>query len=495
MAKKLTALVQSNSDSDDDDTGAPDGAAFENSSGGITDVLNDLLGKANSQLEAAREAEKSNLNNFELLSMSLTDQIKFATKEMDEAKKSLAESQELKATAEGDLGVTTGDLNADSSSLASVHHDCMSKANVFEAEVKSRGEELKALAMAKKIVIEATSMAQTSFLQITTRSDLVSFEAVRFVRDLSKKQHSTALAQLASRMDTTARFGGSNREDVFAKIKGLVSDMIAKLEAEAAADATEKAFCDKELAETTAKKTDKSDEIEKMSAKIDKLTSESKILKSEVAGLEAQLGELIKSQAEMDKIRQEEKGNFEVNHAELNRNLAGIQNALKVLNEYYAKPSFHGNSDGESTGIIGLLEVCEADFSKEIAEISDAEATSAYTYEQESKENEVTKVAKEQDVKYKTKAAASLDKSVSEYTSDRSGVQTELGAVNEYLKELNARCSGRAESYAERKARREEEIAGLNEAMTVLENETALLQTKSKHFMFVRRHDKERPRR
>jgi len=488
MAKKLTALVQSNSDSDDDDTGAPDGAVFENSSGGITDVLNDLLGKANSQLEAAREAEKSNLNNFELLSMSLTDQIKFATKEMDEAKKSLAESQEIKASAAGDLGVTTGDVNADSSSLASVHHDCMSKANVFEAEVKSRGEELKALAMAKKIVVEATSMAQTSFLQISTRSDLVNFEAVRFVRDLGKKQHSTALAQLASRMDTTARFGGSNREDVFTKIKALVSDMIAKLEAEAAADATEKAFCDKELAETTVKKTDKSDEIEKMSAKIDKLSSKSKILKSEVAGLEAQLGELISSQAEMDKIRLEEKGNFEVNHVELNRNLVGIQKALKVLTEYYAKPSFHGNSDGASTGIIGLLEVCEADFSKEIAEISDAEATSAYTYEQESKENELTKLAKEQDVKYKTKASLGLDKSVSEYTSDRSGVQTELSAVNEYLKELNARCSGRAESYSERKTRREEEIAGLNDAMSVLENETALLQTKSKHFMFVRRH-------
>merc|ERR1719506_3221500 len=244
--KKLTALVQSSSSSDDDDSGAPAAAVYESSSGGITGVLNDLLEKANSELEGARATENAALQNYEMLKGSLTDQIKFANKEKDEAAKSKAESEEGKATAEGDLKVTTADLEEDLSTLGSLHHDCMTKANEFETETKSRGEELKALATAKKIVIEATSLAQTSFLQISTRSDLVSFEAVRYIRDLSKKQHSTALAQLASRMASTIRFGNGNKEDIFAKIKGLISDMITKMEAEAEADATEKAFCNKD---------------------------------------------------------------------------------------------------------------------------------------------------------------------------------------------------------------------------------------------------------
>jgi len=484
--KKLTALLQSNSD--DDESGAPAAAVFESSSGGVVGVLNDLLEKANSELEGARAAENAALQNYEMLKGSLTDQIKFANKEKDEAAKSKAESEEAKATAEGDLKVTTADLAEDKSTLGSLHHDCMTKANEFEAETKSRGEELGALAEAKKIVIEATSMAQTSFLQISTKSDLVSFEAVRFVRDLSKKQHSTALAQLASRMASTIRFGGSNKDDIFAKIKGLISDMITKMEAEAEADATEKAFCDKELSETNAKKDDKTGEIEKLTAKIDKMTGESKILKGEVATLQAELGALTKSQAEMDAIRQDEKATFDANEAELSKALAGIQKALKVLNDYYSKDAAHGSAGGSSTGIIGLLEVCESDFSKELAEVTEAEETAVHAYEQETKENEIAKVTKEQDVKFKTKNAASLDKSVSEYTSDRSGVETELAAVNEYLSELEGRCTAKAESYADRKARREAEIAGLKEAQTILENETALLQTKSKHFMFVRRH-------
>jgi len=486
-AKKLTALVQS--DSNDDDAGAPAAAAFESSSGGITDVLNNLLEKANAELEGARSKETGDLNNYEMLKQSLDDQIKFATKEMEEAKKSKAESEETKATAEGDLGVTSADLAEDLSTLGSLHHDCMTKANEFETETKSRGEELKALATAKKIVIEATSLAQTSFLQISTRSDLVKFEAVRFVRDLGKKQHSTALAQLASRMASAIRFGGGNKADVFGKIKVLVTDMITKMEAEAEADATEKGFCDKELAETNAKKDDKTGEIEKLTAKIDKMTSKSKILGTEVAALQEQLGALTKSQAEMDKIRQEEKADFAASEAELSKGLAGIQTALKVLNDYYSKAADHGSAGGSSTGIIGLLEVCESDFSKELAEITEAESSAQHSYDAETKENEITKVTKDQDVKFKTKEAASLDKSVSEYSSDKAGVETELGAVNEYLKELEGRCIAKAETYGERKARREAEIAGLKDALTILEEETALIQTKAKHFMHVRRHD------
>merc|ERR1719183_2357306 len=143
----------------------------------------------------------------------------------------------------------------------------MQGAEDFEAETKSRGEELKALATAKKIIAEATGGAAEqsySFVQVSMSSgaDLANFEAVRFVRDLAHKQQSTALAQLASRMAAAMR---GNSRDPFAKVKGLISNMIEKLLAEAEADATEKAFCDKEMAETEAKKSDKEADIEKLS--------------------------------------------------------------------------------------------------------------------------------------------------------------------------------------------------------------------------------------
>ena len=112
-------------------------------------VLNDLLEKSQGELDAARQKEQADLTHFQMLHESFTDEVKFANKEMDEAKKRKSESEESKATATGDLDVPMKDLNNNFSELDDLHHKCMTKANDFKAETKSRAEELKALATAK----------------------------------------------------------------------------------------------------------------------------------------------------------------------------------------------------------------------------------------------------------------------------------------------------------------------------------------------------------
>ena len=78
---------------------------------------------------------------------------------MDEAKKSESEVAEGKATAEGDLDVASKDLAGDVKELRGLYRNYVTKIEEFEAETKSRGEELQALAPAKKIVKEATDAA------------------------------------------------------------------------------------------------------------------------------------------------------------------------------------------------------------------------------------------------------------------------------------------------------------------------------------------------
>merc|ERR1712228_293376 len=267
--------------------------------------------------------------------------------------------------------------------------------------------------------------------------------------------------------------------DPFGKIKGLIADMIDKLEPEASADATHKAYCDKELSESNTKKTEKTNEIKKLTTRIDRQTAQSAQLKEEVAALQTALAKLAKSQAEMDRIRQEERDAFTSSKAELDKALTGIKLALKILNEYYAKDHSHAAAEGASSGIIALLEVCEADFSKNLAQITSDEDLAAGEYEQVSKDNEVEKTAKSQDVRFKVKEFKRLDKFSGELIADRTGVQAELDAVNEYLSKIHSECDERAETYASRKARREAEIAGLKQALNILESETAFLQKRS----------------
>jgi len=267
--------------------------------------------------------------------------------------------------------------------------------------------------------------------------------------------------------------------DPFKKVRSLISDMLTRLQDEAEADASQKAHCDKELAETKAEKEDKTTEIEKLTTRVDKMTVMSAQLKEEVAGLQKALSELASSQAEMDKLRQEENADYVKNKATAEKGLSGVKVGLKVLREYYAS-SEDGSSGGAGGGIIGLLEVVESDLSKQLAGITTTEDSAASTYKKETQENRVERAAKEEDVKAKTKEAASLDKTVAEATTDRSAVQAQLDAVNEYSASLNKQCIAQPESYAQRKARRDAELEGLKEALSALEGKAMLVQRSDK---------------
>lgn len=264
------------------------------------------------------------------------------------------------------------------------------------------------------------------------------------------------------------------------------------------------------MGKTKAKKDELTADIDKLTAKIDKATAKSTDLKAQVKELEKELAELQETQNEMDKIRADEKAAFEAQQAELKKGLDGIRKALGVLNDFYgageeallqdnakfgafmqrseqpAVPEVHKPSTGAGGGIIDMLEVIESDFAKNLAEIEAEEEASQTEYDKLTQENKITKTTKSQDVKYKTKEFQGLDKEIAELTSDREGHQTELDAVLEYYEKIKEECIAKPEPYEERKKRREAEIAGLKEALSILEG-AALMQRGSTGLRGIRR--------
>merc|ERR1719408_622355 len=255
----LVALVQAKqgASTDEDDFGAPATAAYKSHSSNIVDVLDDLKEKAEEELADLRKAESGAKHNYNMLKQSLEDQIAADQKDMDETKSAKAAADETKATAVGDLADTTKDLANANENLQTTSTTCMTVAADHEATMKGRTEELTAIATAKKALEETSggAVGQTySFLQVgsalQTRADLANAEIINLVKKLAREQHSAALQQLASRISAVIRYGASSGEDPFVKIRGLIADMIAKLEKEAQAEGSEKAYCDEELAKT-----------------------------------------------------------------------------------------------------------------------------------------------------------------------------------------------------------------------------------------------------
>merc|ERR1719265_1974529 len=147
-------------------------------------------------------------------------------KDMAEEKSLKAAAEESKAVAEGDLAETKKGLAEDKQGLATASSTCMTVAADHEATVKSRTEELNAIATAEKVLKESTGGAveqSYSLLQLQSRTDMKNAEVVTIVKKLARDHHSAALAQLASRIKAVMSYGAAGNEDVFGKVKGLIS--------------------------------------------------------------------------------------------------------------------------------------------------------------------------------------------------------------------------------------------------------------------------------
>merc|ERR1719437_388977 len=342
--QKLAALIQSTQE--DGELGAPAASVYESKSGTIVEVLEDLKEKAEEQLSDVRKAEVNAKHSYAMLKQSLEDQMAADSKDMDEEKASQAAATESKAIAESELGTTQADLKTTEEALATAKSTCSEVTADHESTVAARAEELKVITEAIGVLQSSTSGAvgqAYSFLQVKatssmhTRADLAKSEVLALIKKLAKQHHSAALAQLASRIAAMARYASSTGEDPFVKVKGLIKDMIEKLQAEAGAEATEKAFCDEETSKSEASKSELESQIAKLTAKIDQATAKSSSLKSEVSELQEELATLAKEEAEMTKIRQETHASYVQAKADYEQGLTSVRKALVLLRDYYAK--------------------------------------------------------------------------------------------------------------------------------------------------------------
>jgi len=481
--------------------GAPAPEAYESQSGGIVSAMEDMLEKAEAQRSDGQKAEMEANHNFEMLKQSLSDAIKTEEGELSAAKKGKAMAEEANAAASGELERVTKEIADDQKKLKDLQHECMTRAEEHEMEQKERASELEALAMAKKILKEKTGGAAErtydSFVQlkVTTharaRARGVPTRVVSALQTLAKDMGVPALAQLAVRVRSEVMLGA----DPFAKVKTMIQEMMEKLLAEAKEEADKKAFCDKEMAETKAKRDDKQGEVDDLTTKIDKAAAKIAKLKEEVSVLEKELGEIAAEQKVANEIRANEKAAWAEAKSDFEQGLEGVQMALQVLRDYYAQKDdatelLQGGDDtgdlgaamslaqntkssGAAGGIIGMLEVAESDFSKMLAEGSAAEDQAQKEYDTVTEDNRVTTAAKTTEVKYKNKDKKETEAYLEETKSDLGTSQTELGAVLEYWEKLQPQCVAKPEPYEERKKRREKEIAGLKEALAILEEESA----------------------
>merc|ERR1719515_448917 len=271
------------------------------------------------------------------------------------------------------------------------------------------------------------------------RATQVKQRIVTMLQQLAQQDGSNSISLLADRVEAASMMG----EDPFAKIKGLISEMIEKLEADAAKEASHKAFCDKEMKETKAKKEEKESDLDTLGTKIDKATAKIAKLKEEIATLEAELLAIAEAQKKADEIRAEEAAAWKEAKADYESGVEGVGMALQVLRDYYAEKeealiqqpapgATHTKATGAATGIIGMLEVIESDFTKSLADGQAAETMAIEAYEKLTMDNKIATTEKSTAVEYKTKDKKETQSMLEGLKEDKASAEKEYAAIMEY---------------------------------------------------------------
>merc|ERR1719301_454376 len=197
----------------------------------------------------------------------------------------------------------------------------------------------------------------------------------------------------------------------------MIKDLIAKLEADASAEADQKAWCDAEMEKSTSKRDENIGAMEGDLAA--KTSAEAKIakLEEEIATLMSEVAELTKALNEATELRGKESAENRRVLADANAGLAGVTKAMKILKDFYdnaliqtsykppkgdasgmtvgdlAPDSFSGDFSGNqdaATGIIGQLDVIKSDFEGTIDATNTAEDEADSAFTDYKKETETT---------------------------------------------------------------------------------------------------------
>merc|ERR1719446_2052731 len=463
--ERIAALLQTSADAQEDaELGS--GSMGEGGVNAILDTLKEMEDKAEASLTEVRKGESEGQMNGAMLKQGLENEIKNLNKEKDESTSKSASTAAALAQAEKDIAVEKNGLAEDEKYLRDLKRDCQSRAGDFEVEAKDNQAELKALEAAKAILLKKFA----AFVQVRARvamrddvSDNAKERALKSIEQLGKRLHSTALVALAYRAAA----------DPFVKIRGMIEEMIAKLLQEAAEEATQKAFCDKEIGESQASKADKEGKLGKVNARLEKAQSSMATLTEEVSKLSKE-------------VAQNEKASFMAVEKDLSESQEACAAATQVLREYYEGASLlqvssstedSTEAQGDGSGILGMLEVAESDFAKGLAEARTVEQQAQAEYDKMAQDSKMLKMTKEMEIKGKQSEMKSLKTTITDLSSDKEGLTGELSAVLAYLDKLKPQCETKVPSYEEVKAAREAEIEGLKNALDILSGDAVFLQT------------------
>jgi septal ring factor EnvC (AmiA/AmiB activator) len=517
-------------------------SSYAPSSGEITGILKEMGDEMGRGLAAATAEETDAIKVYDELMAAKTKEVEACTASIEAKTQKIGELGIEIVEMKEDLSDTEKGLEEDKKFLADLEKNCATKEAEYAVVVKTRAEELTALADTIKVLNDDDALelfkktlpsAGSSFLQVTVNAMETRKRALAVVH--RARVHSKHRAQF----DLIA-LALTGKKISFDKVLAMIDEMVAMLKQEQLDDDHKKEYCVAEFDVTDDKKKALERTMSLESTAIDKAKEAIATLTEEMAALEAGIVALDKAVAEATEQRKEEHEDYTDLMASdtaakellgfaknrLNKfynpklykpppkrtlsaedeivtsmggtlaptnppgGIAGTGIALVEVSAHVQRkdappppPEAVGaykKSSEEGTGVISMIDLMIKDLDKELTEATTGEEEAQKDYESMMADSAEKRALDTKTLAEKAEVKASTEKSLQDHSDSLKAATSEHMATLEYETALHADCDWLMKYFDVRKEARDGEIDSLKKAKDVLSGaDYSLLQKAS----------------
>jgi len=485
-------------------------------------------------------AENAAIKAYDTLMAAKTKEVNALTKAIESKMTRVGELAVSIVQMKNDLGDTAEALIADKKFLADMEKNCATKEAEWEEIVKTRSEELLALADTIKVLNDDDSLelfkktlpGSASFVQVKVSSTTVRARALAAIRKAPRSVHLDFIA-LAIQGKAVG----------FEKVIAMIDEMAATLKTEQADDDNKKEYCAKQFDQSDDKKKSLERSVSDLETAIADAKDGIAATQDQIAALQATIKALDKAVTEATEQRKEENEDFTQLMASDSAAKEILAFAKNRLNKFYnpklykappkrelsdedratlaaggtlaptaapggiagtgatvladvsahsvAKPAPPPEAPGaykkkgeESTGVIALIDLLVKDLDKEMTVAKAEEKDAQGDYEQMMTDSSEKRADDAKTLGDKEGALADMQASLEKDTETKASTTKELGATLQYIQSLHNECDWLLQYFEVRKEARTSEIDALGKAKAVLSGaDFSLVQTKSQRFL------------
>jgi len=495
-------------------------------SGEITGILKTMHDEMEKDIADQDAAEKAAISAYEALMASKTKEVNALAKALEQKMTRVGELAVAIVQMKNDLGDTAAALIEDKKFLADMEKNCDKKSGEWESIVKTRNEELLALADTIKVLndddalelFKKTLPSAASFVQVTETESAARAKALSTIRSVQHldRPHLDFIALAIQ-----------GKKIGFEKVIKMIDEMVVTLKTEQNDDDHKKEYCAAQFDQAD----DKKKGLERTISDLETAIADGKdgiaTTSDEIKALEKSIKALDKAVAEATEQRKEENEDFQSLMASDSAAKELLGFAKNRLNKFYnpalykpppkreltdedratlaaggtlapteapggiagtgvtvlADVSAHGvakpppppeapgafkKKSEESNGVIAMIDLLIKDLDKEMTVAKTEEKDAQGDYEQMMKDSADKRADDSKSLANKQGALANMQASLENSQEEKASASKELVATHQYIQSLHNECDWLLQYFDVRKEARTSEIDALGKAKAVL---------------------------